>query len=92
MARWLQSGVRRDVCVVLYGAGELREKELKRRLQDHYDDRFEPGRFRRIVGKLVDAGHVTRRADGLQDAYELTDAGREALEAHFEWARETAGL
>lgn len=92
MARWLQSGVRRDVCVVLYGAGQVREKELKRRLQDHYDERFEPGRFRRIVEKLVDAGHVERQTEGIHDAYALTDAGREALEAHFEWARESTGL
>lgn len=92
MSRWLQSGVRRDVCVILYGAGELREKELKRRLQDHYDDRFEPGRFRRIAGKLADSGHVERQADGIHDTYALTEAGREALEAHLVWARETTGL
>lgn len=92
MPRWLQSGVRRDVCVVLYGADELREKELKRRLQEHYDEQFEPRRFRRIIGKLVDAGHVDRRADGIHDVYALTETGARALEAHVEWARETTGL
>jgi len=92
MARWLQSGVRRDVCVVLYGAGELREKELKRRLQDHYDERFTPKRFRRILDQLADTGHVEHRVDGLHDAYELTDAGRAALESHVEWVEESTGL
>ncbi len=92
MARWLQSGVRRDVCVVLYGAEELRLEELKTRLQQHYDERLEPERFRRRVEKLVDAGHVQRRTEGIHDVYLLTEAGEEALEAHVEWMQEETGL
>ena len=92
MAKWLQSGVRRDVCLVLYGADELRLKELETRLQDHYDERFEPERFRRKVEKLVDRDHLERRTEGLHDVYALTDDGAAAVEAHLSWARETTGL
>lgn len=92
MARWLQSGPRRDVCVVLYGAGELRGQALKTRLQDHYGERVDPKRFDGMLSKLVDTGHVERRVEGIHDVYALTDAGAAAVEAHFEWARETAGL
>lgn len=92
MAKWLQSGVRRDVCVALYGSDELRLKELEARLEDHYDDRLRPEPFRRKVEKLVDAGLVRRRTEGVHDVYSLTDAGEAALEAHVEWVRGETGL
>lgn len=92
MAKWLQSGVRRDACIVLYGAGELRLKELETRLQDHYGERFEPERFRRKVEKLVDAGYLGKDVDGLHDVYELTEQGEAALEDHVEWVRSETGL
>ncbi|MEF8774364.1 MAG: PadR family transcriptional regulator [Halobacteriales archaeon] len=91
MAKWLQSGVRRDVCILLYGEDELRFEELKTRLQDHYGDRIRPERFRERVESLVDAGHVDRRVDGLHDVYCLTDDGRAALEAHVEWIDDQTG-
>jgi len=92
MSRWLQSGVRRDACVVLYGADELRLKQLETRVEEHYGERLKPESFRRKVEALVDAGHVERRVDGLHDVYALTDAGRAAVEGHLEWVRETTGL
>lgn len=91
MARWLQSGPRRDICVVLYGEGELRTKALKAAVQDHYDERIDTRRFDGMLAALVDTGHVERRVDGLHDVYALTDGGRAALEAHLEWVRETTG-
>lgn len=78
--------------MVLYGAGELRGKEVKAALQDHYGERVDSKRFDGMLGKLVDTGHVERRTEGLHDVYALTDAGRTAVEGHFEWARETAGV
>lgn len=92
MARWLQSGTRRDVCVVLYGEDGLRGKEVKARLQDHYDDRVDTKRFDGLLSKLVDTGHVERRVEGIHDVYALTDAGEAALEAHVGWVRESTGL
>lgn len=92
MTRWLQSGLRRDVCVVLHGEGDLRGKEVKTALQDHYDERIDTRRFDGMLRKLVDTGYVERHTEGLHDVYSLTAAGEAAVEAHFEWARETAGL
>jgi len=92
MARWLQSGPRRDICVILYGEDELRRKEIKTALQDHYDDRIDPKRFDGMLDTLVDTGHVERHADGLQDVYALTKGGERAVETHYAWAREAAGL
>ena len=85
MAKWLQSGTRRDACVLLYGADELRLKELETRLQDHYGERLRTERFRRKVGKLVDTGHVEHRTDGVHDVYALTPAGRRRLREHHAW-------
>lgn len=92
MSRWLQSGTRRDICVVLYGEGGLRSKQIKTALQDHYDDRIDTKRFDGMLSKLVDTGHVEHDVDGLHDVYSLSPAGERAVEAHFEWARETTGL
>jgi DNA-binding PadR family transcriptional regulator len=92
MTRWLQSGLRRDVCVVLYGADEMRSKEVKAALQDHYDERVDTRRFDGMLSKLVDTGHVETRVDGLQDVYSLTDAGERAVETHVGWVREETGL
>jgi DNA-binding PadR family transcriptional regulator len=92
MPRWLQSGLRRDVCLVLYGEDGLRGKELKARLQDHYGDRVDTKRFDGMLSKLVDTGHVHSSVDGLHDVYSLTEGGERAVAAHLAWAREETGL
>jgi len=91
MPRWLTSGQRRDVCVVLYGEDGLRGKEVEARLQDHYDERVDTKRFDGLLAKLVDTGHVETSVDGLHDVYALTDAGEAAVEAHVAWLREETG-
>ncbi len=85
MSQWLASGRRRDICVLLYGADGITTQELKRRLEDHYEVRLDPGSFRSTLAALVEAGHVDRTVDGVHDRYALTDAGRTALEAHSRW-------
>ena len=85
--RWLNSGLRRDVCVLLAGES-YRRQQLKVALEDRYGDRVDADRFRRALERLVDAGFVEREVDGIHDVYALTDAGREGVEAQFEWMRE----
>lgn len=85
MARWLSSGLRRDVCVVVSALGEPTGQELKTTLEDHYDERVPPSRFYGATDALVEAGHLTERADGVHDRYALTDAGERALLSHREW-------
>ncbi|WP_135535598.1 MULTISPECIES: PadR family transcriptional regulator [Halostella] len=84
MSKWLQSGMRRDLCALLYG-GELRGQELKAALEAHYDDRVDPDRFYGAMQKLVRAGYAEKHTDGLHDVYALTDAGERAVAAHAEW-------
>ncbi|RQG90358.1 PadR family transcriptional regulator [Natrarchaeobius halalkaliphilus] len=87
MTKWLQSGRRRDICVLLAADGELRGQKVKSRLESHYDDRIDPKSFYGSLSALVDAGFVEKRTDGLHDAYALSDAGEQRTSAHYEWMR-----
>ncbi len=88
MGRWLESGVRRDSCVLLYGTDGLSGQALKTRLERHYDERLEPRGFYGRLDALVDRGYVETRTEGLQDIYELTAAGERGVEEQFAWMRE----
>jgi len=85
--RWLNSGLRRDICVLL-AEQSYRQQQLKVAVEDHYGERVEAKQFRSALERLVDAGFVEREADGIHDAYSLTGAGRERVEAHYEWMGE----
>lgn len=87
MTGWLTSGRRRDLCVLCYGTDGLRGQELKARLESRYDERLDPSRFYGALDRLVDAGHLEERTDGIHDVYALTDHGRASLEEHLEWVR-----
>ncbi|MWV63788.1 PadR family transcriptional regulator [Halorubrum sp. JWXQ-INN 858] len=85
MAKWLHSGRRRDLCALLYDAGELRAQSLKSRLESHYDERIDPASFYGTLTALVESGFLDRRTEGIADVYALTDAGERALLDHYEW-------
>jgi DNA-binding PadR family transcriptional regulator len=87
MTRWLQSGTRRDICVLLAGAedGELPAQKLKTRLERHYDTRIEPRRFYGSLEDLERKGFVESRAEELTDVYGLTEAGDRRLRDHYDW-------
>ena len=85
MSRYLESGMRRDACAVLYETGELRAQELKQRLQEHYGTRIDAQQFRERLDALVSTGHVEHRVDGIHNVYALTDGGERALLAHVAW-------
>lgn len=91
MPRWLHSGRRRDICIILYDTDGLLAQEIKTQLEDHYGTRIEPKQFRQTLSKLVDTDYVQATPDGLQDRYTLTDAGRRALEAHVTFIEEHVG-
>jgi len=90
MARWLRSGTRRDVCVLVAGAtdGELPAQKLKTRLERHYDTRIEPKRFYGALEELERKGFLESRTDGLTDVYRLTEAGERRLRDHYAWLRD----
>jgi DNA-binding PadR family transcriptional regulator len=87
MTRWLQSGTRRDLCVLLAGAedGELPAQKLKTSLEGHYDTRLEPRQFYGALEDLERKGFVESRTEGLSDVYQLTEAGESRLRTHYDW-------
>lgn len=90
--KWLQSGMRRDLCVLLYGTDGLKGQRLKTELESHYESHVAPKQYYGALEALVDAGFVEKREEGLHDVYSLTEAGERALERHVEWVRGTTGL
>jgi hypothetical protein len=88
MSKWLQSGLRRDICVVVASEGDPTKQSVKRAVEVKNDDRIRPKRFNSAVEKLDSAGILDREADGVHDRLVLTDAGQERLEAHYEWVNE----
>ncbi|TKR26164.1 PadR family transcriptional regulator [Natronomonas salsuginis] len=83
---WLTSGLRRDICVLLYGE-ERRAQALKSAMESHYDRRIKPDRFYGALDALESKGFVRKRVEGLEDVYSLTEAGRERVETQLEWMR-----
>lgn len=84
---WLTSGLRRDICVLLYDE-EWRAQALKSAIESKYDRRVKPDRFYGALRTLESKGFVRKRVDGLEDVYSLTDGGRSAVETQFEWMSE----
>ncbi|MFT4883244.1 MAG: DNA-binding PadR family transcriptional regulator [Natronomonas sp.] len=84
---WLTSGLRRDICVLLYGE-ERRAQSLKSALEARYDRRVKPDRFYGALESLESNGYVEKHVEGLEDVYSLTDAGAESIERQFEWMEE----
>ncbi len=90
MSQWLQSGLRRDLCILLYDE-EYTGQTLKTRVEQRYDKRFEPRQFYGALEQLETAGFVEKRSAGLQDVYSLTDPGRRSVDRQFEWMRDELG-
>ena len=88
MTQWLQSGRRRDICVLLHGSGGIPDQKLKTSLEKHYDDRIEPRQFYGALDALERLGYVETRTEGLSDVYELTDAGAARVEDYTDWLTE----
>jgi len=83
---WLTSGLRRDVCVLLYDE-ERRAQQLKSALESRYDRRLKPDRFYGALDSLESKGYVETHVEGLEDVHSLTAAGRQSVETQFEWMR-----
>jgi DNA-binding PadR family transcriptional regulator len=91
MAKWLQSGRRRDICILLAASedGELPGQRLKTRLESRYDTRIDPKSFYGALEAMEDAGFLQQRTDGIADKYSLTEAGEKRLREQYEWMRES---
>ncbi|MCU4717478.1 PadR family transcriptional regulator [Halapricum hydrolyticum] len=89
--KWLQSGRRRDLCVLLYGEDGVPAQKLKTALERRYGERIDPKQFYGAMEALERLGHVRSRTEGLSDVYELTDAGREHVEVYAAWLDDEVG-
>jgi DNA-binding PadR family transcriptional regulator len=83
--RWLQSGLRRDICIVVAELDAPTGQQAKAALERRYDDRVQPKTFHGALEALVDRGYLTRTQDGLADRYTLSDAGETRLRAQYDW-------
>ena len=87
MPEWFASGLRRDVCILLYDT-ELKKQKLKTALQRRYDRRLRPQQFDGAVRALVEAGHVERERDGIADVLSLTEQGHRGVKRQYQWLRD----
>jgi DNA-binding PadR family transcriptional regulator len=85
MAKWLRSGLRRDICVVVATEGTPTAQECKAALESQYESRIDPKTFYAALEALTDSGHLSKTVDGLHERYELTDGGERALFDHYGW-------
>ncbi len=86
MTKWLQSGRRRDICLLLAAADSgLRGQAVKTRLEAHYDDHIDPSSFYGSLSALVENGHLQTRQDGIHDVYVLTATGERRVREHAMW-------
>ena len=83
--RWLQSGLRRDICIVVAGLDAPTGQQAKAALERRYDDRIQPKTFHGALEALVSGGFLTRTQDGLADRYTLSEAGERQLRAQYDW-------
>ncbi|MFC4990396.1 MULTISPECIES: PadR family transcriptional regulator [Saliphagus] len=61
---------------------------IKGALDEHYDDEINQGRFYQNLGDLVEDGYVEKHPiDGRTNAYLVSPAGADRLEAHHQWER-----
>jgi DNA-binding PadR family transcriptional regulator len=89
--RWLHSGLRRDICVVVASLERPTAQRVKSALARHYDERIDPRTFYGALDALVDGGHLDRETDGIHDRYALTPAGERLMDAHFAWVDSRLG-
>lgn len=88
MTKWLQSGLRRDVCIVVASLGNPTGHEIKRAVERHYGESIRPKTFRGALSELVQTGHLTAEVDGVHDRYRLTEGGARRLRAQLAWTEE----
>lgn len=85
MARWLHSGLRRDVCIAVAALDRPTGNDVKRALEDHYDEAVDAATFRGALSDLVRDGYLEREQDGVHDRFTLTDVGERTLRDHASW-------
>lgn len=88
MTKWLQSGLRRDICIVVADLENPTGHAVKRAIESHYEEAVRPKTFRGALSELKQTGHLQSEVDGVYDRYSLTPGGERRVREQFEWMRE----
>lgn len=88
MTKWLQSGLRRDICIVVADLGNPTGHKVKRAIEAHYEETVRPKTFRGALTDLEKTGHLESEVDGVYDRYSLTPGGERRLREQYEWMQE----
>lgn len=88
MTKWLQSGLRRDICIVVADLEDPTGQDVKRAIEAHYEETVRPKTFRGAMAELEKTGHLVSEVDGVYDRYSLTVGGAQRLHEQFEWMQE----
>ena len=88
MTKWLQSGLRRDICIVVADLGNPTGHDVKRAIEAHYEETVRPKTFRGAITELEKTGHLESEVDGVYDRYSLTAGGERRLRAQYSWMQE----
>lgn len=91
MTKWLQSGLRRDICIVVAARGDPTGHDVKRAIETHYGESIRPKTFRGALAQLEKTGHLESVVDGVYDRYSLTPGGERRLCDQFAWMQERLG-
>ena len=80
------TGFQRDLLYVVAGMDDPKGLEVKRELENVYDNEIHHGRLYPNLDTLVEKGMVEKdELDGRTNAYHATRRGRRELEARREW-------
>jgi len=83
------TGFQRDLLYAVAGLDSPHGLAIKSELEGYYDGEVHHGRLYPNLDTLVERGLVEKGArDRRTNYYELTDAGREALDARRAWENE----
>jgi len=88
MGRWLHSGLRRDICVVVADLGGGTDREIKAALERRYEERVSPSQYQGALDALVRQGYLDRVVDGVQDRVTLTETGARAVREQATWLQD----
>lgn len=86
------TGFQRDLLAIIRAleerAGQPVGLDIKREIDEQYDEEIGTARLYTNLDALVDAGLVTKESvDGRSNAYRLTRRGRREVQSHVEWLR-----
>ena len=82
------SAIQRDILWTVVKSPGANGEQLRRRLEDLRDDRVADSTARTNLAELVANDLVEKSGPKWERSHEITDVGRELLDADLDWQRE----